>query len=172
MQDLMSENSELDVKPTILDLPTSMKQGWGLSHDTRGRLYVSDGSDQIKVVDLRTMETVDRITVRDELGDQPILNLNELEVVDDKWIFANQYTENVVYQIRISTGRVVKSWDLSALQWRQKELVLDKNDVWNSRDDKNDVLNGIAYRKSTDTFFVTGSMWDLITEIKLQYIKQ
>ena len=99
-----------------------------------------------------------------------MFNINELEIVDDKWIFANQFTENVIYQIRIANGQIVKSWDLSALQWRQKELVLDKKDVWNSRDDKDDVLNGIAHRKSTDTFFVTGSMWDLITEIKLDYV--
>ena len=48
--------------------------------------------------------------------------------------------------------------------------MLDKKDVWNSRDDKDDVLNGIAYRDATDTFFVTGSMWELITEVKLDYI--
>ena len=96
-----------------------MKQGWGLSHDDlHGKLYISDGTDSIKIVDPRTMETTNRIRVRDEQGDEPILNLNELEVVDDKWIFANQFTENMVYQIRISTGRVVRSWDLSALQWR------------------------------------------------------
>ena len=93
-----------------------MKQGWGLSHDElHGKLYISDGTDSIKIVDPRTMETTNRIRVRDEQGDEPILNLNELEVVDDKWIFANQFTENSVYQIRISTGRVVRSWDLSAL---------------------------------------------------------
>ena len=70
-------------------------------------------------------------------------------------------------QISIQTGRVVRRWDLSALQWRQKEIVLDKQDVWNVRDDKDDVLNGIAYRPETDTFFVTGNMWELVTEIKL-----
>ena len=108
-----------EAEPEILDLPSSMKQGWGLSHDDlHGKLYISDGTDSIKIVDPRTMETTNRIRVRDEHGDEPILNLNELEVVDDKWIFANQFTENMVYQIRISTGRVVRSWDLSALQWR------------------------------------------------------
>jgi len=52
-------------QPEVLDLPKSMKQGWGLSHDSRGKLYVSDGSDQIQVIESKTMETVDRIRVRD-----------------------------------------------------------------------------------------------------------
>lgn len=60
---------------------------------------------------------------------------------------------------------MVKSWDLSALQWRQKEIVLDKQDVWNVRDDKDDVLNGIAYQPEAGTFLVSGNMWDLVTEI-------
>ena len=64
------------------------------------------------------MKQVDRIMVRDMSGDLPITNLNELELVNNKWIFANQYTENILYQIRLSTGRVVRQWDLSALQWR------------------------------------------------------
>ena len=43
------------------------------------------------------------------------LILNELEVVGDKWIFANEYAENNVFQINIHTGRVIKKWDLSVL---------------------------------------------------------
>ena len=75
-----------EAEPEILELPSSMKQGWGLSHDDlHGKLYISDGTDSIKIVDPRTMEATNRIRVRDEQGDEPILNLNELEVVDDKW---------------------------------------------------------------------------------------
>jgi len=66
------------------------------------------------------------IHVRNEDGEEAVPELNELEVVEDQWIFANQYTENEVLQISISTGQVVRRWDLSALQWRQKEIVLDK----------------------------------------------
>ena len=109
------------------------------------------------------------ISVRNTDSNEHVIDLNELEVVDDKWIFANQYTGNEILQISIHSGQVVRSWDLSALQWRQKEIVLDKQDVWNVRDDKDDVLNGIAYRPETETFFVTGNMWDLVTEIKLSF---
>jgi len=29
------------------------------------------------------------------------------------------------------------------------------------------VLNGIAYRKSTDTYFLTGKCWPIMVEVKL-----
>jgi glutamine cyclotransferase len=29
------------------------------------------------------------------------------------------------------------------------------------------VLNGIAYRKSTDTYFLTGKCWPVVVEVKL-----
>lgn len=63
MSELLSpKNSQ---QPEVLELPKSLKQGWGLSHDSRGKLYVSDGSDQIQVINSQTMETVDRIRIRD-----------------------------------------------------------------------------------------------------------
>ena len=42
----------------------------------------------------------------------------ELEVVDDKWIFANAFTTNLVYQIDIKTGKVVNKWNMQGLQER------------------------------------------------------
>jgi glutamine cyclotransferase len=50
-----------------------------------------------------------------EQDEEPFSNLNEIEVVDDKWIFANPYTSNGLLQIEISTGKVIKKWDLTAL---------------------------------------------------------
>ena len=37
--------------------------------------------------------------------------------------------------------------------------------------DRNAVLNGIAYDKQRDTFVITGKMWDLAFELKLDYAK-
>jgi glutamine cyclotransferase len=34
-------------------------------------------------------------------------------------------------------------------------------------DTMNNVMNGIAYRKSSNTFFVTGKNWNYIFEVKL-----
>ncbi len=34
-------------------------------------------------------------------------------------------------------------------------------------DSMNNVMNGIAYRKSTNTFFVTGKNWNYIFEVQL-----
>jgi len=43
---------------------------------------------------------------------------------------------------------------------------------WNDFEERNNVLNGIAYRKETDTFLVTGKMWHNLTEIKFDYIEK
>ena len=40
---------------------------------------------------------------------------------------------------------------------------------WNARDEESNVLNGIAWRESTDTFFLSGRMWDYISEIRFDY---
>lgn len=31
----------------------------------------------------------------------------------------------------------------------------------------NNVLNGIAYKKDTNTFFFSGKMWDLVFEVQM-----
>ena len=71
-----------------------MVQAWGLSHDSNGLLYMTDGTNMIHVIDASTWQAVKQIQVVSEKGGTPVNNLNEIEVVADKWIFANQYTEN------------------------------------------------------------------------------
>ena len=44
-----------------------------------------------------------------------IKNLNELEIVDDKWGFVNQFTRNTIYQIDLKNGNLIQSWDMMYL---------------------------------------------------------
>ena len=94
--DSKSPNEASKVSYEQLDLPHPMKQAWGLSNDSKGRLYISDGTNEIYVVDPASWQVETIISVRTMHGNDPVSELNELEVVDDKWIFANQYTENEV----------------------------------------------------------------------------
>ena len=101
--------------PESSELPRPLIQAWGLSRDSKGHLYITDGSDQIHVVDPHKWRVVNSIKVKNEDGSEELSNLNELEVVSDKWAFANQYTENELLQISLESGRVLRRWDLSAL---------------------------------------------------------
>ena len=80
--------------------------------------------------------------------------INEMEWVKGK-IYANFFMEDVIGRIDPKTGTVEALVDLSKL----REHVTQHVDL--------DVLNGIAYNKRSNTFFVTGKNWDKMFEIKL-----
>lgn len=93
---------------------------------------------------------------------QKIWNVNELEVVGDH-IYANQFLSDKIYKINKKSGLVEKTWDFKELKGIQKKLMSTQRGY----DWGNAVLNGIAYRKESDTFFLTGKMWDVVFEVKL-----
>ena len=73
-------------------------EGWGLTHDATS-LYMSDGSDQLRVLDPATF--AERRRIRVTLAGAPLRNLNELEWVKGE-IFANVWqTDHIV---RIAPG--------------------------------------------------------------------
>ena len=80
---------------------------------------------------------------------------NGLEWVNGK-IFANFYGQEAIAVINPKDGTVEKVLDLSAL----RSKVTKHADL--------DVLNGIAYNKNTDTYFVTGKNWDKMFELKIK----
>jgi len=84
-------------------------------------------------------------------------------MVDNKYIFANIYTTNYIVMIDKATGNILKKWDLSDLSSIQNQS--GRN--WSYYDKLNNVFNGIAYLKGSNTFLVTGKMWDYIFEIQL-----
>jgi glutamine cyclotransferase len=125
-------------------------EGWGLTNDGR-RIYMSDGTEQIRFWDASTLAEQGRITVRD--GRQPVKELNELEYVRGE-IYANVWQTDRIARISPANGRVVGWIDLAGL------LTPDERQ-------SADVLNGIAYDALGDRLFVTGKLWPKLFEIRL-----
>ena len=127
-------------------------EGWAMTRDDK-RLYMSDGSAVLRVLDPETLATVGSILVTDD--GQPVLNLNELEWVKGE-IYANVWMTDRIARIDPATGHV-KGWiDLTGLF-----------DTSKLPDPTNDVLNGIAYDAQHDRLFVTGKRWPRLFEITL-----
>lgn len=126
-------------------------EGWGMTNDGR-QIFLSDGSDQIRVWDPRTFAEKRRIHVHD--GAQPLKELNELEYVDGE-IYANVWQTDRIARISPASGAVLGWIDLSGLlspMYRAGSV---------------DVLNGIAYDSARKRLFVTGKLWPSVFEIRL-----
>jgi len=135
-----------------LETFTYPTEGWGLATDG-ARLVMSDGTDQLFFRDPTTFAEVGRVAVRD--GDEPVRNLNELEVVGGE-VWANVWQTDRIARIDPTTGRVVGWIDLTGLlsaEDRQGREV--------------DVLNGIAHDPATGRVFVTGKLWPKLFEIDI-----
>ena len=127
-------------------------EGWALTRDDR-RIYMSDGSAVLRILDPETLATIGSIMVTAD--DEPVTNLNELEWVKGE-LYANVWLTNRIARIDPATGHVLGWIDLSGLL-----------DVSKLPDPGNDVLNGIAYDARHDRLFVTGKRWPKLFEIKL-----
>jgi glutamine cyclotransferase len=126
-------------------------EGWGLTTDGT-KLYMSDGSHIIRILNPETMEQERLIKVA--LRGESLPHLNELEWIDGK-IWANVYTSNYIVIINPANGIVEGVIDLSG--------ILPESE----RDRTTDVLNGIAYDKTAKRIFVTGKNWSRLYEIKI-----
>lgn len=126
-------------------------EGWGLTDDGE-RLYMSDGTEYLRVIDPDEFRTLRRIAVT--YRGEPVRLLNELEWIDGK-IWANVYTSDRIAIIDPATGRVEGTIDLTGL--------LPEEEITPATD----VLNGIAYDPEGDRIFVTGKNWGKIFEIKI-----
>lgn len=126
-------------------------EGWGLTTDGE-RLYLSDGTESIHVLDPETFRRERRITVT--LEGEPVRFLNELEWIDGR-IWANVYTRDQIVIIDPATGTVEGVVDLTGL--------LPQED----RTRQTDVLNGIAWDAAGGRIFVTGKNWPKLFEIEI-----
>ena len=126
-------------------------EGWGLTSDGE-KLYMSDGTNYIRVLNPETLKQESRFGVT--LRGESLGNLNELEWIEGK-IWANVYTTDYIVIINPENGVV--------------EGVVNLSDILpaSEYDNKTDVLNGIAYDKATKRIFVTGKNWSKLFEIKL-----
>ncbi|MEM7474474.1 MAG: glutaminyl-peptide cyclotransferase [Planctomycetota bacterium] len=126
-------------------------QGWGLANDGK-LLYMSDGTNTLRVVDPRNFKVLKRLRVKD--GRRSIDNLNELEFIDG-FLYANIWYEDYIAKIDPKTGKIV-AW-------------VDCTGVYpaNTRPDREHVLNGIAWDKDSGRIFVTGKNWPRLYEIEI-----
>jgi glutamine cyclotransferase len=126
-------------------------EGWGITN-FEGNLIMSDGSQNLMIIDPSSFLVIDKMQVSDNVG--PINNLNELEWINGK-IWANVYLTNTIVIIDPKTGFVEKKLDLT-------DLVPDT--FANPHDN---VLNGIAYDKETGRIYVTGKRWPVLYQIEV-----
>lgn len=126
-------------------------EGWGLTSDGE-KLYMSDGTNYIRVLNPETLAQERRFGVT--LRGESLQYLNELEWIDGK-IWANVYTTDHIVIINPENGVVEGIINLSGIL-SEKE-----------RDSRTDVLNGIAYDKTTKRIFVTGKNWSKLFEIRV-----
>lgn len=126
-------------------------EGWGMTtkDDT---LIMSDGTYIIRFMEPETFSEVKQIKVYDQNG--PIDYLNELEYVNGD-LFAVRWQTELVYIIDPDTGKVKGILDL--------EGIFD----YSLYEKRIDVLNGIAYNKETDKYYITGKWWPKLFEIQL-----
>lgn len=126
-------------------------EGWGLT--TMGdSLVMSDGSEKLYFMNPGEFSEIGRIEVYNDK--EPVVNLNELEYINGL-IYANEWQTDNIHIIEPSSGRVLKTIDLSGL-------------LTDAESSKAEVLNGIAYDKDGDRLFVTGKWWPWLFEIKLK----
>lgn len=132
-------------------------EGWGLTHNDTS-LIISTGSSNLYFVSPTDFSIQKTLGIFNQYGYQSMLN--ELEYVDGK-IFANIYGQNDIVVIDPNNGRITYKIDCSNLLAQAKvnynPLTIDAGFV----------LNGIAYKKSTNTYFLTGKCWPVVVEVKL-----
>ncbi|MBS2037760.1 glutaminyl-peptide cyclotransferase [bacterium] len=127
-------------------------EGWGLTTDPSGDLWMSNGSDKLVLRDPKTFKVKRTIAVTS--NGEPVPYLNELEWVGGR-IYANIYTSPFVAVIRPEDGQV--------------EALIDFTGLLSGEDAKGaDVLNGIAYDAKRKKLWVTGKLWPKLFEVRIR----
>ena len=130
-------------------------EGWGLT--TAGdHLIMSDGSNKLYHIAPSGFTIIKEVEVYDHQG--PVDQLNELEYADGL-VWANIWLTERIIGIDPETGVVKAELDMSSLLKPVERMQLD---------DKDDVLNGIAYNPDRATFYVTGKRGPKMVEIKIK----
>jgi glutaminyl-peptide cyclotransferase len=123
-------------------------EGWGLCWDGR-KLIMSDGSDRLTFRDPGTFAPLGGVNVTE--GGKPVLDVNELECVDGA-VWANVWQTDRILRIDPASGQVTAEADASGLLTPEEKAAAE-------------VLNGIAWRPDTKTFYITGKNWPKMFEV-------
>lgn len=121
-------------------------EGWGLTTDGT-LLYLSDGSNSIRVLDRDGFQVTRRIAVTE--GGKPVPQLNELEWVRGE-LWANIYQTDFIARIDPIDGHVLGWLDLSALLSTDEKLRVKL---------RGGVANGIAWDAARHRVAITGKFW-------------
>lgn len=133
---------------------TYQGEGWGICFD--GKYFiVSNGSEYLQFRNNSDFSVVKRVCVRDE--NSVYSQLNELEYYNG-FIYSNVWMTNNILKIDVSTGKIVKKYDLTELYKIVKKEANDYNI---------DVLNGIAHIKE-NYFLISGKQWPKIFCVELK----
>ena len=125
-------------------------EGWGIAYDGASQLVMSDGSDTLTFLDPKTFAAGRRLRVQD--AGRAVGNLNELEWIEGE-IWANVWMTDRIARIAPNSG-VVNAWvDLANLYPLAE------------RTPPADVMNGIAYDKTTRRIYITGKKWPRLYQI-------
>ena len=127
-------------------------EGWGLTTDEYS-LIMSDGSDLLYFRNPQNFGIERRLQVT--LHGKPLPRLNELEYIDGL-IYANVWYQKYIVQIDPASGEVIGLIDAAPLFEQLPFLQRD------------DVLNGIAYKHESKSVFLTGKNWPRIFEVILE----
>jgi glutamine cyclotransferase len=138
----------------LQDSITYPGQGWGLATDGT-MLYLSDGSDSIRVVSPDGFAPQRVIKVR--LQGSPLLKINELEFVNGE-ILANVYETNWVVRIDPATGEVRETIDFTQL--------------FPNRPGTAEVMNGIALAPDSGQLLLTGKFWPTMFQVRLRPVTE
>jgi glutaminyl-peptide cyclotransferase len=125
-------------------------EGWGFTNDGTN-LIMSNGSSSLFYYQPGTFKMLRELPVRENNSLVP--NINELEYVNG-FIYANQWQYDYLLKIDPKTGKVVAKIDLGALVTKVRS------------DGHSEFLNGIAYNKETNKFYITGKNWPQLFEIQ------
>ena len=117
--------------------------GWGLAA-TDTQLVMSDGSETLYFRNPGNFSIEREITVH--YKQHTVQRLNELEFANG-FIWANIWRTPLIVKIQPDNGAVVAFYDFTALVKQHS----------NGNDER--VLNGIAYDKKKDAFWITGKLW-------------
>ncbi len=129
-------------------------EGWGIT--TVGEhLIMSDGSNKLYHVTPSGFSIIKEVEVYDHNGE--VSQLNELEYVNGL-VWANVWLTDRIVAIDPETGVVKAELDMTGLLPESDRAGLNEKD---------DVLNGIAWNAEKNTFYVTGKRWPKIFEIKI-----
>lgn len=129
-------------------------EGWGLTSD--GKLYImSNGSSKLYFRSKEDFSIVSEVNVKK--GDDPLKNLNELELIKGK-VWANIWMSDEIAIINPKTGCVTETVDASPL-WEFEDQSIKQ---------RGGVINGIAYDKDLGHIYLSGKYFRYISQIKLK----